>query len=574
MITLIGMGSGTPGSLTAQGLAALQGADRILGAKRLLATLPEGCTGNRQALYKPDEILACLAAHPDEEIALVYSGDTGFYSGASQLLPMLRAFGISCRVLPGLSSVQLLAAAVGRPWQDWTLVSAHGCACDPVSACMNHKTVFFLTGGAETPATLCAALTAAGLGDAHALVGENLGTPDEKIHFGTAQELAGQTFASLSVLLVEHAVHPERRTPGLPDEVFIRGEVPMTKQEVRAAALAKLAVRPADTLWDVGAGTGPHVPQGVGGAHGQFGQRGGPHFLLGHGHLAPDEDLIRQAGGAAFRVHGMFHQQDAQGSKGLPGQFLRGAKVDLFVRRAKVFAHKGVGIAQPGGGQRGTQGGRGLGPAGEKEYGFMVHAGGHRVAGTAVGRNKSPVLPGAAYGGGQQLYAGKAGQNPAGDAKGPQHGQQLGCAGVEPGIAAVHQRNFLVRVRGQTGQNFVRFVQGLPVSGAALRQCGQQPLCAQNAVGTLQGGKTLCGQAAGGAGAHTNECDHPFSTSLQRVRICSAVSPVSAGRRITMSWTPVSAAACAFSAKPPAAPPSLVTRKRMENCSSRARFSA
>ena len=256
MITLIGMGSGTPGSLTAQGLAALQGADRILGAKRLLATLPEGCTGNRQALYKPDEILACLAAHTDEEIALVYSGDTGFYSGASQLLPMLRAFGISCRVLPGLSSVQLLAAAVGRPWQDWTLVSAHGCACDPVSACMNHKTVFFLTGGAETPATLCAALTAAGLGDAHALVGENLGTPDEKIHFGTAQELAGQTFASLSVLLVEHAVHPERRTPGLPDEAFIRGEVPMTKQEVRVAALAKLAVRPADTLWDVGAGTG------------------------------------------------------------------------------------------------------------------------------------------------------------------------------------------------------------------------------------------------------------------------------------------------------------------------------
>ena len=87
-------------------------------------------------------------------------------------------------------------------------------------------------------------------------MGESLGTPDEKIHFGTAQELAGQAFASLSVLLVEHAVHPERRTPGLPDEAFIRGEVPMTKQEVRAAALAKLAVRPADTLWDVGAGTG------------------------------------------------------------------------------------------------------------------------------------------------------------------------------------------------------------------------------------------------------------------------------------------------------------------------------
>lgn len=108
MITLIGMGSGTPGSLTAQGLAALQGADRILGAKRLLATLPEGCTGNRQALYKPDEILACLAAHPDEEIALVYSGDTGFYSGASQLLPCCGPLA-SPPGAAGLSSVQLLA---------------------------------------------------------------------------------------------------------------------------------------------------------------------------------------------------------------------------------------------------------------------------------------------------------------------------------------------------------------------------------------------------------------------------------------------------------------------------------
>ena len=256
MITLIGMGSGTPGSLTAQGLAALQGADRILGAKRLLATLPEGCTGNRQSLYKPDEILACLAAHPDEEIALVYSGDTGFYSGASQLLPMLRAFGISCRVLPGLSSVQLLAAAVGRPWQDWKLVSAHGCACDPVAACMINHSVFFLTGGTETPATLCRKLAAAGMGAAHGVVGENLGTEAEAIRYGSAAELAGQSFAPLSVLLVENFDLPQFRSQGWPDEAFLRGDVPMTKQEVRAAALAKLAVTPTDTLWDVGAGTG------------------------------------------------------------------------------------------------------------------------------------------------------------------------------------------------------------------------------------------------------------------------------------------------------------------------------
>lgn len=258
MVTLIGMGSGTPELLTAQGLAALQSADLIIGAKRLLEHLPTGCTENRKALYKPEDILSCLSEFPAANAALLYSGDTGFYSGASKLLPMLRAFGISARVLPGISSVQLLSAAIGRPWQDWKLVSAHGCACDPAAECLTAegRPVFFLTGGTETPATLCAKLADAGLGDAHAITGENLGTPQEHLAFGTAQTLAASACAPLSVLLIEHTVLPARRTPGFPDDAFIRGEVPMTKQEVRAAALAKLAVRPTDTLWDVGAGTG------------------------------------------------------------------------------------------------------------------------------------------------------------------------------------------------------------------------------------------------------------------------------------------------------------------------------
>lgn len=258
MVTLIGMGSGTPELLTAQGLAALQSADLIIGAKRLLEHLPTGCTENRKALYKPEDILSCLSESPAANAALLYSGDTGFYSGASKLLPMLRAFGISARVLPGISSVQLLSAAIGRPWQDWKLVSAHGCACDPAAECLTAegRPVFFLTGGTETPATLCAKLADAGLGDAHGIIGENLGTPQEHLAFGTAQTLAASACAPLSVLLIEHTVLPARRAPGFPDNAFIRGEVPMTKQEVRAAALAKLAVRPTDTLWDVGAGTG------------------------------------------------------------------------------------------------------------------------------------------------------------------------------------------------------------------------------------------------------------------------------------------------------------------------------
>ena len=255
-VTLIGMGSGQPENLTLQGLAALRQADLILGARRLLAVLPAGCTENRAAAYRPDEVAELLQTSGAENAVLVYSGDTGFYSGASAMMEKLEALGVRARVLPGLSSIQLLAAALGRPWQGWNLVSAHGRTCDPVAECMQGRPTFFLTGGSEDPATLCAQLAAEGFGDVQGVVGQCLGTPEEKLFRGSVKELAAGRFNSLSVLLVEAAEGLPRRAPGLPDEAFERGDVPMTKQEVRAAVLAKLAVRPEDILWDVGAGTG------------------------------------------------------------------------------------------------------------------------------------------------------------------------------------------------------------------------------------------------------------------------------------------------------------------------------
>ena len=255
-VTLIGMGSGQPENLTLQGLAALRQADLILGARRLLSVLPAGCTENRAAAYRPDEVAELLQTSGAENAVLVYSGDTGFYSGASSMMEKLEALGVRARVLPGLSSIQLLAAALGRPWQGWNLVSAHGRTCDPVAECMQGRPTFFLTGGSEDPATLCAQLAAEGFGDVQGVVGQCLGTPEEKLFRGSVKELAAGRFNSLSVLLVEAAEVLPRRAPGLPDEAFERGDVPMTKQEVRAAVLAKLAVRPEDILWDVGAGTG------------------------------------------------------------------------------------------------------------------------------------------------------------------------------------------------------------------------------------------------------------------------------------------------------------------------------
>ena len=256
-VTLVGLGCGTQATITAEGRQALTCAALILGAPRLLEDLPEGCTENRIAAVRAREIVSHLLSAAAETACVVFSGDTGFYSGCAPLAALLREAKIPFRILPGISSVQLLSARLGEPWQDWLLCSAHGTACDAVSAVSQGKRTFFLTGGAVTPATLCRALTEAGLGDLPVTVGENLSYPNERIVRATARACAEARFAPLSVLLAAPAPRPcAPRSGGIADGAFLRGGVPMTKQEVRAAALGKLAVREDDTVWDVGAGTG------------------------------------------------------------------------------------------------------------------------------------------------------------------------------------------------------------------------------------------------------------------------------------------------------------------------------
>ena len=256
-VFLIGMGCGNLSTLTLEGQKHLENSDLIIGADRLLKSLPSDYSGNCISLYKSKDILHTVLNSSCESISVVFSGDTGFYSGTKTLIPLLKEYKIDFKIIPGISSVQLLAARLSRPWQDWKLCSAHGIDCDAVLEVMERKPVFFLTGGTHSPASLCSQLCSAGLGEIEVTIGENLSYPNEHIYFGKAQDFIGKKFSSLSVMLTE-ALTPEfkPRSSGFSDEMFIRGNIPMTKQEIRSAILAKLGITPTDIVWDVGAGTG------------------------------------------------------------------------------------------------------------------------------------------------------------------------------------------------------------------------------------------------------------------------------------------------------------------------------
>ena len=262
-VAIVSMGPGDPALATARAREALEGADIVIGAKRLLESLPETVRGTRHGAVRAEDIARILReAHGWQRAALAMSGDAGLFSGAKRLVEELSDFEVE--IIPGVSSAQLFAARLSRPWQDWRFESAHGIACDIETLARENARLFLVTGGENSVSALCARLAAAGMGDAQVSVGERLSYPDERITAGTAVELAHTAFDPLAVMLVERAEaagNPPAdpwpyATQGVPDELFARGSAPMTKQEVRAVALAKLGIAPADTVYDIGAGTG------------------------------------------------------------------------------------------------------------------------------------------------------------------------------------------------------------------------------------------------------------------------------------------------------------------------------
>ena len=258
-VSLIGIGMGAPEIFTEEAKIALEKAECIIGAKRAV----EACGGGKPCFCSMDngKILEFIRLHPEyQKIAVVMTGDTGFFSGAKKLLPLLEEY--QPKIYPGISSLQYLCAKIGTSWDDTYILSLHGREGSVLPAVMEHEKVFVLVGGAGGVKRVLEELCENGLGDVLVYVGERLSYKEERIVKGTAEQLCEDSYDPLSVLMIQNdRIHPVRQTACLPDHVFIRsmGEgnhVPMTKAEIRAVSVAKLMLDAKSIVYDIGAGTG------------------------------------------------------------------------------------------------------------------------------------------------------------------------------------------------------------------------------------------------------------------------------------------------------------------------------
>ncbi|MCR5409763.1 MAG: precorrin-6A reductase [Lachnospiraceae bacterium] len=278
-VSVIGCGMGNEGSLTGEARAAIDDAQYIFGSKRLVDMY--GRERQSFPFYKPVDIIQYLdrlsSSLADDTIkaAVLYSGDSGFYSGTGALIPALdewkeeqrgRGTVVYIKQIPGVSSIAALSSIMAISYEDSRVISMHGRDQDAasdmsvVTAVRNNEKTFLLLTKPADFIYYGKLLTEAGLGDTKLVMGVNLGSVDVRLYARTASDAAQMPEdmeEGLATLYIYNEDPLDTSGFALKDEDFTRKEgIPMTKEEIRYVILGKLGLKKGEILYDIGSGTG------------------------------------------------------------------------------------------------------------------------------------------------------------------------------------------------------------------------------------------------------------------------------------------------------------------------------
>ncbi len=258
-VVVVGIGADGWDGLAPASRAAIGAAEVLLGSDRQLALVPARVDADRLAWPSPmlPALPGLFESLAGRQVVVLASGDPMTSGIGSTLVRLLGAERV--RVLPAPSSVSLACARLGWAVEDTDVVPLVGRPVELLHPWIQPgRRLLVLGSDGGTPAAVGALLTDRGYGGSVLTVLSALGGPEESVTTATAVETTGRT-GPLVVTAVEcradPGVGPLPTTPGLPDEAY-EHDGQLTKREVRAVTLARLAPVPGQLLWDVGAGAG------------------------------------------------------------------------------------------------------------------------------------------------------------------------------------------------------------------------------------------------------------------------------------------------------------------------------
>jgi precorrin-6Y C5,15-methyltransferase (decarboxylating) len=259
-LTIVGIGEDAWEGLSTEAKRAIESADLLYGGARHLAHVP---VGNAKKIAWPSPMASAvkeiLTKHRRQRrVSVLASGDPMLYGVGVTLTRELTP--VEFHVIPQVSAFSLACARMGWAVAETTLVSLVNRPIEQLQRYLypGQKIVIYSEDGA-TPGTVAQMLTNHGYGSSHLNVFENLGGFSEKCHEGVARSWQTERCGDLNLIaltcVADVGVEPLSLVPGLPEDAF-ETDGQMTKREIRAVTLARLAPLPGQQLWDVGAGTG------------------------------------------------------------------------------------------------------------------------------------------------------------------------------------------------------------------------------------------------------------------------------------------------------------------------------
>jgi precorrin-6Y C5,15-methyltransferase (decarboxylating) len=237
---------------------ALAQAELVVGGRRHLGLVGR-VEAETLAWASPIEAtFPAILARRGRAVCILASGDPFCFGVGSTLACHLPVAEMRCYPRP--SAFSLAASRLGWAQQDCVLMSCCGRPVEALIPALHPGArLIVLSADASTPAMVARLLTERGFGPSRLIVCEAMGGPRERLREMSAEGFAAGDIDPLNTIAIEVLAGSDARlpslVPGRPDTGF-ETDGQITRREIRAVTLAKLAPRPGETLWDVGAGSG------------------------------------------------------------------------------------------------------------------------------------------------------------------------------------------------------------------------------------------------------------------------------------------------------------------------------